>query len=145
LQRVDLRRDRPSPGPRAYNKQHFLHRTLSSFAVDDQNLAGALDQIRAARDGDVRHPSFAEIPMRTEQGLRTFSVALGTTTLFEAMNAVVREHGAMWWQVNYCQPQALAEFSQVYLYTFDGFGLGAIGFFRLADGTRRQTCGPSRF
>jgi hypothetical protein len=126
------------------DKKHFLHRKLSSFAVDDQNLGGALHQISAARDGDAALP-YIELPMRTEQGHRKFSLALGTTTLFEAMNAIVREHGAMWWQVNYCQPQALAESSRVFLYTFDGAGLGTTGFLRRPDGTRQQVCGPPRF
>jgi hypothetical protein len=127
------------------NKQHFLHRALPAFTLDDQNLGGTINQISAARDGDVRHPPYAEIPMRTDQALKKVSVALGTTTLFEAMNAVVREHGAMWWQVNYCQPQALAAFSRVFLYTFDGAGLGTSGFLQRPDGTRQQGCGPSRF
>ena len=51
----------------------------------------------------------------------------------------------MWWQVRYCQPQAKAEFAQVFLYTFDKSGLGAIGSARRPDGTSYQPCmSPSR-
>jgi hypothetical protein len=121
------------------NQQHFLHRPLASFAVDDQHIGGALARLGAARDGRLSRPPL-DVEMRTEQVNLRFSVNLGATTIYAAMNAVVRAHGASWWQVRYCQPQVRPEFSQLYLFTFDGSGLGVSGVAERADGTRYNPC-----
>jgi hypothetical protein len=47
------------------------------------------------------------------------------TSILEALNAVVRTYGTLFWSVNYCQPPARHEHALILLTTFDGSGLGS--------------------
>ena len=82
--------------------------------------------------------------MRTEQGNRHITVGLGATSLLEAMNAVARAHGAMWWQVRYCQAGVRREFAEIHLFTFDMSGIGARGMVRRPDGRWTSPCSPGQ-
>jgi hypothetical protein len=121
--------------------QHFLHRTGSSFTVDDQPIGGATN-ILADALGWV-HPDFAAPPSggRTPDALRHFSLALGATSIIGALNAIVRTHGALSWSVAYCRPERREEYASVVFTTFDLGGAGARHPFLLdAGGKRYDPC-----
>ena len=83
---------------------HFLHRSVSSFTVRNKHLGPTLEAVIDAlgpfpwRAGE-RFGTFT-----TRQADRVISVNLGTTSIIEMLNAVVRTHGAMSWSVWYCRP-----------------------------------------
>jgi hypothetical protein len=121
---------------------HFLHQTLRSWNLTDERLGGALNAIQSALSGLplARGDQYA---MRTPEGERRFSVALNATSILEALNASVRAHGSMWWEVRYCLPAARYEYATITFYTFDGSGLGSHTAARRADGTTFDACRSS--
>jgi hypothetical protein len=125
------------------DRNHFLHRTIPSFNLDDQRMGGALDAIQTAL-GPWRFIRNDQLAPRTPEGERRFSVALNATSIIEALNAVVREHGALWWDVRYCKPQARYEYATIQLNTFDGSGLGGHAPVRREDGTSFNACEGAR-
>ena len=101
---------------------HFLHRSMSSFAFTDENVPGALAALQTAI-GPSRI-SGGQLPGRSPLAERRFSVSLGAISVYEALNAIVKAHGALAWLVGYCQPQVSYENSTGTLITFDGSGVG---------------------
>ena len=66
---------------------------------------------------------------------RRFSVDLGATSVLEALNAIVRAHGELVWEITYCRPQALYEHATIWLSTFDASRMGAhVAVLRSPDG-----------
>jgi hypothetical protein len=104
--------------------KNTLNFTAESFVLDDVNVGGALDAVVAALTGESRRsPTLDQSAQRTEQGARRFSVKTGATSVGEALNAIVRAHGDAWWQFGGPPGQPdLPPF--VWIYTFDGTGLG---------------------
>jgi hypothetical protein len=101
---------------------HFLHRTLSSFAIINENLGGALDQWRIAMgDAYARSPSDSmRSAQRTPQGSRRFSVPREpATTAIGALDNIARAHGALYWRINYCQQEVDPRFATVRLRTLE--------------------------
>jgi hypothetical protein len=45
------------------------------------------------------------------------------TSIYEALNQVVRAHGALVWQLSYCRAPGRQELSEIMFRTFDGSGL----------------------
>ena len=122
------------------DRDHFLHRTLPSFRVRNQNVGGALDALMTAL-GPYRFGGGQQMASRTAEGDQHFSISLGATSILEAFNAVARTHGALWWTVRYCQLQARYEFATLYLNTFDGSSLGSHAIFlRHDDGKTHDPC-----
>ena len=80
------------------DKDHFLHRTVQSFKLEDQNMIGALTALYGASMGGSMTPR-EEFAATTADGARRFSVALEATTVLDAFNAVVREHKALGWEI----------------------------------------------
>ena len=87
-------------------------------------MGGALAAIGAAL-GPYPGPDGEQFASRTPQGGQRFSVERSATSILDALNAVVRAHGTLFWSVNYCQPPARHENALVSLTTFDGSGLGS--------------------
>jgi len=100
-----------------------LNFKTSSFTLEDTTLGSALNAVVAALDGKPRLDGemFAN---RTEQGSRLFSVKTGPTSAGGAIDAIVRAHGDMWWEL---KDFVVAGQDQrvLWLRTFDGSGLGA--------------------
>jgi hypothetical protein len=124
---------------------HFLHRTVNAFSVPDQHIGGALAAITAALR-PYPGPEFEHFAPRTPQGGQRFSVERSATSIFDALNAIVRAHGALFWTVNYCQPPARHENARVGLQTFDGSGLAThAAVLTDASGRRYSPCRGKSF
>jgi hypothetical protein len=104
--------------------RHVLNFSTESFVLEDVNIGGALDAVVEALTGRPRADSALERSAeRTEQGSRRFSVKTGATSVGEALNAIVRAHGDAWWQFG--GPPGQPDLPPVvWIYTFDGTGLG---------------------
>lgn len=100
-----------------------LNFQTSSFILEQTTLGSALHAVAAALDPRLRMDGeiFAS---RTEQGSRLFSVKTGPTSAGGAIDAIVRAHGDMWWEM---KDFVVAGEDQrvLWLRTFDGSGLGA--------------------
>lgn len=118
------------------DRDHFLHRTVSQFVVNDQHLGGALDEINNAL-GPLESTRGGEYALSTPDANKRFTVRLGATSIVEALTAVVRAHGALLWHVTYCRPEARHENATIWLTTYDGGGLGRHAAV-LADGGGRR-------
>lgn len=127
------------PGLTWYDRDHFLHRKVPSFRIKDGRMWAAMDAVHVALGG-ARGPADQLSPSRTPESDRRFSVALGVTTVLDALNAVVRAHGALRWTVEYCKPQARYEYAIVWLNTFDGDGVGRHSATRRDDGAWSDAC-----
>lgn len=126
----------------AWNKRdHFLHRSASSFAFTNQNIYGALTALKGALDSRQIPTIDGPEPTPTPLAARRFSVSLGATSAYEALNAIVRAHGELAWIVGYCQSEVSYENSILTLMTFDGRGTGWRGTYaRRSDGTVYGPC-----
>jgi hypothetical protein len=122
----------------SHDRSHFLHQTISLNLVDER-LSEALRAIQTAlspflpQGGD-------QFAFRTPEGSRRFSVNLNATSVLEALNASVRAHGSMWWEVRYCQPPARYEYASIGFNTFDGSGLRGHAVTRGDDGKMFDAC-----
>ena len=100
------------------DRRNLLNFTTTSFALENVNFGGALDAVVSAVIGKPR--SGGELlATRTEQGSRLFSVTTGPTSLGGALDAIVRSHGDLWWQV-----RDNGDNRTIFFYTFDESGLG---------------------
>jgi hypothetical protein len=122
----------------AHDPSHFLHQTISLNLVDER-LSGALRAIQTALSPFLP-PGGDQFGFRTPEGNRRFSVRLNTTSVLEALNASVRAHGSMWWEVRYCQPTARYEYASIGFNTFDGSGLRGHAATRGDDGKMFDAC-----
>jgi hypothetical protein len=99
---------------------HFLHTTTGNLELVDDDVAGALAAITAMLG--AKHS--ARPPARTALAEKRFSVSLTSVSAVAALDAVVRAHGAMWWEVRYCRPEVSRRYATVNLWTFDKGGVG---------------------
>jgi hypothetical protein len=100
------------------DRSNILNFTTTSFALENVNLGGALDAVMSAVIGKPK--SGGELLARgTKQGARTFSVQTGPTSVGGALDAIVRAHGDLWWQV-----LDFGDKRMIFFYTFDESGLG---------------------
>jgi hypothetical protein len=127
------------PGVTWFDRDHFLHRPIPSFRVNDGRIWAAMQAVHAALGG-ARGPADEVWPARTPQSDHAFSVSLGVTTVRDALNAVVRAHGSLQWRVDYCKPPARYEHAMVWLMTFDGDGVGRRAATERSDGTWSDAC-----
>ena len=95
-------------------RDHFLHDTLQSLELKEQNIGAALDQI-FARPGRVM--GSGELIMSNDPTLVTLS--LGPVSRIEALDAVVRAHGRIRWEVRYCLPEIESDVATVFLFVYD--------------------------
>lgn len=96
---------------------HYLHRAIAPFRLDDERLNAAIFAWRAAVFGPERPFDLSARHMQTSEGERRFSVPARAATAIDALDAIVRAHGAMYWSVRYCQPSAMPQYATVWLYT----------------------------
>ncbi len=127
------------PGVTWFDRDHFLHRRIPSFRVNDGRIWAAMHAVHAALGG-ARGPADEVWPARTPQSDHPFFVSLGVTTVRDALNAVVRAHGSLQWRVDYCKPPARYEYAMVWLMTFDGDGVGRRAATERSDGTWSDAC-----
>jgi hypothetical protein len=118
----------------------FLHRTVSSFTVQNKHLGSTLEAIIDVL-GPFHWPAGERFVSTTLQADRVISMNLvrGTTSIIDVLNAVVRTHGAMSWSVRYCGSGAVPENAWLSLLTFDGGGTGRPVFPNDVDG-RHSSC-----
>jgi hypothetical protein len=95
-------------------KDHFLHDTLQSLELKEQNVGAAMDQI-FARPGRI--VGSGELIMSNDPTLVTLS--LGPVSRIEALDAVVRTHGRTRWEVGYCLPEIESDVATAWLYVYD--------------------------
>jgi hypothetical protein len=123
---------------------HFLHRTSTSFHLDAGNYAGALHAVQSALSGNSSSANGGELGGRTPQGSAPISVHLDrAVSAYEALNTIVRTHGALQWRVTYCLREARHEYATMWLETFDGSGLGSHRA-ALENGKGYDACRPRR-
>ena len=67
----------------------------------------------------------ADVPGRTPGGLRTLSVASASRSVVEALDEIVRAHGALEWVVRYCEPRVDPEVVWLGVFTYDDDGVQA--------------------
>jgi hypothetical protein len=95
-------------------RDHFLHDTLQSLELKEQNIGAAMDQI-FARPG--RTVGSGESIMSNDPTLVTLT--LGPVSRIEALDAVVRTHGRARWEVGYCLPEIESDVATAWLYVYD--------------------------
>ena len=122
------------------DRDHFLNQSAGRFGFAEQNMHGALHYLKLAF-GQRSHPS--EIPGRTPQGDQKFTVKPQTTSLIGALDAVVRAHGAMQWEIMYCRPEVRMVNAKLWLRTTDRSGFGALFYHFGADGRHFSGCVPA--
>jgi hypothetical protein len=127
------------PGATWFDRDHFLNQRIPPFRVKEGRMWAAMNEVHAALGG-ARGPADEISAARTPQSDRRFSVNLGTTTVVEALTAVVRAHGSLRWTVEYCKPQARFEYATLRFNTFDGDGVGRRSATQRNDGTWSDAC-----
>jgi hypothetical protein len=127
-------------------RDHFLHETLQAVELKEQNIGAALDQI-FARPGGMT--GSGELHMSNDSTLITLS--LGPVSRIEALDAVVRAHGRLRWEVTYCLPAIESDVATVWLYAYDEgaarprSGIGVPGpFAREGSGRTVNRCRPRK-
>ena len=102
--------------------KNVLNYQTESFVLKDATLGDALNAIVAAITGSGREHPFSE---STEQGARRFNVSTRATA-GEALDAIVRAHGASYWVIREGQTDREGRvFRSIFLHTFDGMGIGS--------------------
>ena len=103
---------------------NMLNFTTESFVLNDVNVGSAIATVVAALTAQGRSFEVLEASAeRTEEGRRRFSVKTGPTSVGEALSAIVRAHGAAWWEFQLGSTQQ-NPLPVVRIHTFDGTGLG---------------------
>ncbi|HUE87546.1 MAG TPA: hypothetical protein VMO26_15840 [Vicinamibacterales bacterium] len=130
----------------AWNKKdHFLHDTLQPVELKEQNIGAAMDQIFAQPGVSA---GGGELIMTGDPS--TITLSLGPVSRIEALDAVVRAHGRLRWEVSYCRPELESDVATVRLFTYDdrGYddrGLGRPGPFAREGSSRTvNRCHPPK-
>jgi hypothetical protein len=105
------------------NRRHFLERKIAKFELDEKNMAEALGALRVTL-GEPWVPGSAPLGNRSPEGQKLFSVDLGPASALDILNAVVRIHGALQWELEYCRKGAEPEHAKLWLSTSDGIRIG---------------------
>jgi hypothetical protein len=100
------------------NDQHFLNTVIDRYELKDDNIGAALDAILAR----FKPPGHAGAEIMA--GVGRLTVSLGPISVLEALDAVVRAHGAAHWSVVYCLPEVAPDVAMVNLMTYDKRGIG---------------------
>ena len=108
--------------------QNWLNQPIGSFAIDDQDLSGAMQEVVChipERPFPERACHHGGMVMQTELGARRFSVKLSATSRIDSLNAIVAAHGAMWWEArDRTRPTTEGEHRMLWFNTPDGAGIG---------------------
>jgi hypothetical protein len=98
-------------------KDHFLHETLQAVGLEEQNIGAAMDQIFAQPGVSA---GGGELIMSGDPS--TITLSLGPVSRIGALDAVVRAHGRLRWEVSYCLPELESDVAIVRLFTYDDRG-----------------------
>lgn len=111
---------RPAAG--APSSDNPLDARIDAVHLRAATLVQALNAVRSAL-GPWRVGG--EPPLTaTPQALRTVTLDIGPGTMLDALNGIVRAHGALVWTLSYCGSHASRESATFRLRTFDGVGVG---------------------
>jgi hypothetical protein len=121
------------------NPDDFLETQLPSFAIEETTFMAAISALATPLAGFKLSGDVGPNP--TEQEARRFSLSLKDTTVLAVLNAIVRRHGALTWEVNYCKPSARYEYAHFAFRTFDGHGGGIHTAVLDRNGAMREACG----
>ena len=104
--------------------RNLLNFETERFVLEDATIGTALAAILSAIAGEPRDASvFAE---RTEQSARRFNVNTRITSAGGALDAIIRAHGASYWEVREGAVLKDGRSGRVIFFkTFDGAGIGA--------------------
>jgi hypothetical protein len=103
--------------------RNMLNYQTESFVLKDATLGEALNAVVTAITGTGRDHPFSE---STEQGARRFDVTIRGRSAAEALDAIVRAHGASQWVIREGEPHRDGRvFRTIFLHTFDGMGIGS--------------------
>ena len=105
------------------NDKHFLHNTIEKLELTEENIGGALEEIVAPFWRNRRGRSMAA----TMSGFGKITISIGPVAVVEALDAIVRTHGAAQWEISYCGviPEVAADLATVFLHTYDDHRIGA--------------------
>jgi hypothetical protein len=104
------------------NKDHFLHTTLPGLELKDASLGVALDAVLKETWGP--RPSRFETIAPGDPSLLNLST--GAVSMVQALDAIVRAHGSMSWQVTYCIPEVAPDVARLHFVPHDlASGVGA--------------------
>jgi hypothetical protein len=106
--------------------KHFLATPVSDFGFTDQAIGNVTNLVAEAWRGDPLKLSPLEAAGSTPEANLHFSLAPRTTSIVEAMTAIVRAHGSMVWTISYCRPARKAEYASFSFMTFDHGGAGGL-------------------
>lgn len=106
------------------NRTHFLSRRIASFELLDKNIAEALGALRVVL-GESETAGITVLGNRSVEGRKPFTVQLHATTGLDVLNAVVRSHGSIQWELEYCADGAMPSNAKLWLSTSDGVRIGA--------------------
>jgi hypothetical protein len=120
------------------NPDDFLEARLPAFAVEETTFMAALYALATPLAGFQLSGDVGPNP--TEQEARRFSLSLKDTTVVAALNAIVRRHGALTWEVNYCKPSARYGYAHFSFRTFDSRGGGIHTAILDEHGKMRDAC-----
>jgi hypothetical protein len=103
--------------------KHFLHESIGPIEFENKPFTTALDRLQPiiGRPSEGRVEQFVG---HTPHGWHEFSVRLPVMSAFEALNAIVRAHGNLHWDVTYCNPERRRENAILFLRTTDLSGHG---------------------
>jgi hypothetical protein len=108
------------------NRQHFLHRTITSFSVVEQDAGFALQLWRQAVREDNRY-FVGTGRLNTEEGLRPFTVTIAPgSSAISALGQLARAHGRLVWEVQYREPFVECRFASVVFRTTQGLWNAAL-------------------
>ena len=100
------------------NDKHFLNTLIDRYELKDDNIGAALDAILAR----FKPPGHAGAEIMA--GVGSLTLSLGPISVLEALDAVVRMHGAAHWSVVYCLPEVAPDVAMLNLMTYDKRGIG---------------------
>ena len=116
------------------DRKHFLNQTIEPLTLKDVDYPRALEQVMTALGRPPRSGGVFE----GADG-RLFSVETPAVAAVEALDAIVRAHGKLRWEVRYCRSEPRPEFATIFLYVFGNlpseYGLGGSAL-PSADGVR---------
>jgi hypothetical protein len=100
-----------------------LNLEMPAFSVRERNIRGAVDLFLAAFHGKPPSTRPDYEGDKSELMRRKFSATTRKGTALDALDDMIRAHGAVGWMVSYTRRPASADWWYVSLYTFEGIGI----------------------
>lgn len=126
------------------NPNHYLNQRAPLYEMSDQDVSEVSTGLASYLSGitiDARDRTRVNM---TPQMSRRISFRLEQATILEILNTIVRQHGALAWDISYCKPQYSYAFATIWLRTFDHGGEGHHTAVRSDDGTSKEWCDLKR-